>query len=276
MSKSKLLIIDADTVLMKAAFATQSVHRWDDDTVSTHGDLGAAKEIVEEEIEKFKDAVGDKDAGVIMCFSCPSRRYFRHDVYGPYKAPRAASTPPIGLNALRAFVLETRVCRSRDRLEADDVVGILATQKPSPLPGYESADRVVVAVDKDLLQIPGLHLHANRPREGIFRVSPEAGEEMLWTQVLTGDAVDNYPGIKGVGPAKASKILGTAPEGDVVPILGRPSLEVRAVEEYRRLGLSDEYLASQVNCARILQAKNYNFKTKEPKLWTPPLASTRS
>lgn len=262
-SKNTLLIIDADTVLMAAAFAAQSVHRWDDDTVSTHGDLGAMKEIVHDTIEKYKDAVGDSKAGVIMCFSCPSRRYFRHDVYREYKSARTSSTPPIGLKALREHTLETRVCRFRERLEADDVVGILATQKSSPLPGFEGADRVVVSVDKDLHQIPGFHLHASRPSDGVYRVSSESAERFLWMQVLTGDAVDNYPGIKGVGPAKAAKLLEA------------PPYEIRAVAAYRELGLSDEYLASQVNCARILQAKHY--RNKEIHLWTPPPpVSTRS
>ena len=256
-----LLIIDADSILIAAAFASQSVFQWDDETVSFKCDLKKAKEIVEAQLDKYRDAVGDKDAGIVMCYSCPTRRYFRHDVYGPYKATRSSSIPPVGLTALREAAQSRYLSRHQTNLEADDVCGILATQKVATIPSFAGADRVVVSVDKDLQQIPGLHLNATNPTE-VYKVSPERAEYFLWEQVLTGDTVDNYPGLKGVGPVKAKAILSQ----------DQPYV-VSVMDAYEKAGMSPEYLASQVNCARILTNKFFNFRERKPVLWQTPTRS---
>ena len=91
-----------------------------------------------------------------------------------------------------------------DGMEADDLVSIWA---------YEARELelpyCVVGIDKDLLQIPGNHYNFNK-QEGQF-VDDDTANLNLMLQCLTGDSTDNIPGIKGIGPKKADKILSGIP-----------------------------------------------------------------
>jgi 5'-3' exonuclease len=78
--------------------------------------------------------------------------------------------------------------------------------------------------------------------------------------VLVGDSTDNYPGLPGCGPVKAEKILEKVqPEESYVPHLQLA---------YAKAGLSFADLATQLNVARILTTKTYDFEKKEPILWS--------
>jgi len=78
----------------------------------------------------------------------------------------------------------------------------------------EDGSTCIVAIDKDLLQVPGLHYSwpITRKniivREGLFReISKEEGMRRFFTQALTGDTSDNIKGIYGIGAKKAEKLL---------------------------------------------------------------------
>jgi len=249
------LLIDADSLVFTAALAAQKVIPWDDDIYTVHGDLGDAKRIFASQVATITEAApGDPE--VILCFSCPTRKYFRHDIYPAYKAHRGGATPPPILRKdLFDWASKDDLSYTRLKLEADDIIGILATSN-SIIPG----DKIIASVDKDLKQIPGKHLNPSKLKEGVYEVSPEEARQQLWMQVLTGDAVDNYPGCPGVGPVTAQKILDKA--GD------DPLPNVRAA--YMKAGLTDADLVQMVNVARILTVKTYNFKRKEPILWQMP------
>jgi DNA polymerase-1 len=75
-------------------------------------------------------------------------------------------------------------------------------------------------------------------------------------QTLTGDKTDGYPGLEGIGPVKADKIL---KEGTYEEVL----------QAYRNAGFNDEFALSQARCARILRHGEYDWATKEIKLWNP-------
>lgn len=188
---------------------------------------------------------------VVLAFSCTSRRYFRHDLLPTYKGNRAGHGPPLCYGDLKQWAAEEYRSFIKPKLEADDVVGILATSKT-----LIKGDKVIVSNDKDLLQIPGLHINYDAISEGIFKVSHEFAERKLWEQVLTGDSVDNYSGLPGCGPVKANKILD---EADVY--------EEACLKAYLKAGKTAEDMALMVNVARILQVNHYNFKSKEPILY---------
>src|SRR5262245_7235946 len=117
------LLIDADGVAFKAAAAVQKSIRWDDDILTSHADLNEAKDVFQTQIEKLQDAT---HADAVLCFSCPSRRYFRHDLWPTYKGHRK-DAPPLALRDLKAWASDTWKTYTKPGLEADDVIGILAT-----------------------------------------------------------------------------------------------------------------------------------------------------
>ena len=179
----------------------QKVIRWDDDILTTHADLNEAIDAFEGLLATYVHAAEDESAEIILCYSCPSRHYFRHDLLETYKGNRK-DAPPLALRDLKAWSAEKYVTKTKPNLEANDVLGILATHK-----GLVKGTKIIVSIDKDMQQIPGLHIDTGDVAGGVFRVTPEFGRRMLWRQALTGDVVDNYPGCPGIGPKKADGIL---------------------------------------------------------------------
>lgn len=129
---------------------------------------------------------------------------FRYDIDPTYKANRTGSDPK-WREALRLHLIKEWNAYECVGFESDDMCGV--EQK-------EDGSTCIVAIDKDLLQVPGLHYSwpitrkGTIVREGLFReISKEEGMRRFFTQALTGDTSDNIKGIYGIGPKKAEKIL---------------------------------------------------------------------
>lgn len=251
------LLIDADYLVYATAAGHQQVCRWEDEIVTVHTDLTAAMNGIDawvaDTVSQIADELGisPHNISVGMAFSCPSRHYFRHDLYPDYKSNRKGTTPPLGLRELREYAGRGWESWTRPNLEADDVLGILATRD------YRGSC-VIVSVDKDLRQVPGLHFNPGDPTEGLVEITAADGLQLLYRQTLTGDAVDGYPGCPGVGPVTASRVLSGA---------SNPWLAI--VAAYQKAGLTEQEAVTQLNVARILTADAYDFKKKAPILWTP-------
>ena len=84
--------------------------------------------------------------------------------------------------------------------EADDTAAIEASKYIKDGQLY-----MLITVDKDWKTIGGLFY--NLLYNNLSAVSTIDGIEFFHQQLLTGDTVDNIPGIEGVGPVKANKIL---------------------------------------------------------------------
>ena len=88
--------------------------------------------------------------------------------------------------------------------EADDLIRMHALEAERA--GFSFA---VISSDKDLDCIPGLHID---PKQGVneYEVTEAQALRHYWRQILSGDGVDNIPGLPGVGPVKAERFLGSA------------------------------------------------------------------
>jgi hypothetical protein len=86
-----------------------------------------------------------------------------------------------------------------DGMEADDLLAIWSTETPG----------IIVSIDKDLLQVPGLHY--NTRKKEYINMSEEEASLLLHTQVLMGDSTDNIPGLRGIGKVKAAKVMAGIP-----------------------------------------------------------------
>jgi 5'-3' exonuclease len=137
---------------------------------------------------------------------------FRNGIYPPYKANR--ETPPSELKRqfvfCRALVDALGIAAfSSDRFEADDLIGTLAVR----LREHDFAV-VILSADKDLAQslAPGdvLWDYARNRRHQYEKVfdwlGVHAGQVADWL-ALTGDAVDNIPGVPGIGAKTAAALL---------------------------------------------------------------------
>ena len=135
---------------------------------------------------------------------------FRKQINPEYKAQRPP--PPEHLKANRQLMIERHNAEVTDGYEADDALGIAQTK-----------DTVICSIDKDLLMIAGKHYSWDIVRKGkivrpaIFReVSYHDGIIHFYKQMLIGDVADNLFGIRGIGEAKASKLLQDVPDEDLL------------------------------------------------------------
>lgn len=126
---------------------------------------------------------------------------FRHAVAKtrPYKGNRDKSHRPQHEEAVRKYIRSKWETVVTDGIEADDALGIAQSTT------YGPSDSVIISLDKDLDMIPGLKY--NFVNEVHYDVTPELAWKTFCLQLLTGDTVDNIPGLKGVGIGKATKML---------------------------------------------------------------------
>jgi len=148
---------------------------------------------------------------------------FRNELYAEYKAHRPPPPDdlvpqfPLIRDATRAFSLP---CIEEDDLEADDLIASYA--RAATRRGW---DVTIVSSDKDLMQLVGRCANPENGAEGgcvdmldtmknqridipeveeKFGVGPEKLGDVL---ALMGDAVDNIPGVRGIGPKTAAKLI---------------------------------------------------------------------
>ena len=124
---------------------------------------------------------------------------FRNDiaVTVPYKGQRV-SDKPTHLTALRQHLVSSWGFTVVDGIEADDAVGIAAY-------ALAEDESIMVHIDKDLNQFRGWHYNYRKKEK--YYVSEFEGLLSFYTQMLTGDRIDNIVGLKGIGPVKAKRIL---------------------------------------------------------------------
>ncbi len=233
------LIIDGDITAYKIASQCEEAIDWGDDVWTLHGDAKKAAVMFDNEITFLHKSL--KATFIRIVFS--DKKNFRKKLYKDYKANRKNKRKPILLNSIKDHARKNYVTETWSHLEADDVLGILATQKYQ----YE---RVIVSIDKDLRQIPG---KLSVDGETIIKISKKEADTWHLFQSLMGDTVDGYSGCPGVGIKKAEKILGDEPTWDKV------------VKAYESAGLTEKDAFIQASMAKILRSENYvNNKIK---LW---------
>lgn len=129
-----------------------------------------------------------------------------------YKGNRKAQKPH-WYEAIRTYLINQHHAEVIDGMEADDALAIYITKEPTA---------ICVSRDKDLRQVQGWHYGysvGKQPEYGPILVD-ELGELILTTdgikgtglkffysQIITGDTVDNYKGLPGAGPVAAYNTL---------------------------------------------------------------------
>jgi DNA polymerase-1 len=149
---------------------------------------------------------------IAVAFDESLEQSFRNEIYPAYKANRE----PAPVELKRQFALCRELCRllglaqfGSSRYEADDIIGTLAMQARA-----EGRPVTIVSRDKDLTQLVSRAdtywdaiadvRYGYDDIEDRFGVIPERMADFL---ALMGDAVDNVPGVPGVGRKTAATLL---------------------------------------------------------------------
>ncbi|MDO4683761.1 MAG: DNA polymerase I [Lautropia sp.] len=211
MSDKTLLLVDGSSYLFRAYHALPDLrNKAGEPTGAIHGMVGM--------LRRLRDDTrlhGGALLGAVV-FDAPGRT-FRDELYEHYKANRAQT--PESLVQQIAPIHELTKALGWPLLvvpgiEADDVIGTLATQAAA-----QGMRTVISTGDKDLAQLVDERtvLVNTMTREGVpptvmdaagvrdkFGVDPAQIIDFL---SLTGDTVDNVPGVDKVGPKTAAKWL---------------------------------------------------------------------
>ena len=139
---------------------------------------------------------------------------FRHEMYPEYKATRdktpddLRSQIPLVEKALNGAGVS---CLRQDGLEADDLIATLAHN--CTMDGMEC---MILTGDKDLMQLIGDSVYMLRPVKGeyirfdaqtVYNHMGVRPDQIVDYLSLIGDSSDNIPGVKGIGPKGAVKLL---------------------------------------------------------------------
>lgn len=259
--KKILLLLDGDIICYQAASACELHINWNDDPYGEETYWFDPCEIVNyvtnyvnKHIDQFQ---ADK---VFICLSCNTEDNFRKQLFPEYKSNRKALRKPEGLVFIRDYIKEyySKDVKELPTCEADDVMGIIGTD-PDVTSKYAV---VLVSIDKDMAQIPGvLWYNPRSDKSSKFNVA-ECSRFHLY-QTITGDAVDNYKGAIGWGPVKTNNVL------DLCTSL---KYNLQETWEYivRSCFNNNNTLALQnARCAKILNFRDWDNKNKRVRLWSP-------
>jgi len=254
----KILLIDGDIYAYKAATSVERPTNWGN-IWTLHADADEATRMFNEDMQKILEELDA--AEVVIALTCAESNW-RKTVMPTYKSNRKETRKPLVLPALREYITANYNTYIRPGLEADDILGILATH-----PTLVKGDKVIVSGDKDLFTIPSQVYRQGK----LYQINPGRAAYNHMYQTLVGDSTDGYPGCPGVGPVAATRLL------DAATISYGVELDVQVatwwavvVEAFRKAGLGEVDALVNARVARICHAQDYDLKNKKVIEWNPP------
>ena len=240
-----MLLIDADFIAYKSAQACEEGIDFGNDVIIAQSNFSQVLKIFERELRKVTTAMMDDE--FILYFSSPKN--FRKEISADYKGHRNRRKP-LGYKRLLNHCQKNHRCVLRDGLEADDSLGIDATQ-------YPDDTTIIVSPDKDMRQIPGALWNMI---DDVEEITKEDGDRWHLMQCLAGDPTDGYAGCPGIGLKRAADLLNKADSPwDAV------------CKAFKDKGLSDKEALMNARLAKILQHEDYDYDRQQPILWSPVL-----
>lgn len=241
MSKNNTLLIDGDMIAFQITIGTEREIQWDDDVHTLHSRWEDCVDIFAEYMKELTEKLDARRC--VFAFSGANN--FRKSVLPTYKFNRKNVRKPLCYKRFRKFVEDEFESHAQDVLEADDLLGIMATNGK-----YENT--IIVSDDKDLLSIPGRCYRLGTMHD----VSLEEADRRHLMQTLTGDVTDGYKGCPGVGEKKAETILKKGTWEEVL-------------KAYEAAKLTEQDALQQARVARICRVEDFNYKLGDVNLWTP-------
>lgn len=254
--KKRLFLIDAYAMIYRAYFAFIRAPRIDSKGRNTSTIFGFAM-MLEDVIDK------ERPDYIAVVFDPPGGS-FRKEMFVEYKANRKETPEDIRFSIpyikelVKIYNIPIIEC---PRYEADDVIATLALQAEA-----KGLQTYMVTADKDFSQIVSDDIFLYRPntkgsgysilgvKEVCEKFDLDTPRQMIDYLSLVGDTADNIPGVSGIGPKIASKLL--KEYGDVENIIAHiPDMK----------GKLQENLANGVDQLRL----SYQLATMET---TAPVA----
>lgn len=264
--QKKLFLLDAYALIYRAYYALNRNPRINSKGLNTSAILGFANTLWEVLSNEKPDYIG-------VVFD-PKGGTFRNEFYPAYKANREKTPEDISLSIpyikqlIEAFNIPVILV---ENYEADDVIGTLAKQAEK-----ENLLTFMMTPDKDFGQLVSENIKMYKPARmgnkaeilGIAEVCEKFGverpEQVIDFLGLSGDASDNIPGIAGVGPVTAKKLI--AQFGSVEELVKRTDeIKNPKLRDKVEAAIEDALMSKKLATIDIHVPINFDLKTFETK-----------
>ncbi|MDG1477002.1 MAG: DNA polymerase I [Vicingaceae bacterium] len=251
-AEKKLFLLDAFALIYRAYFAFGKNQRYNSKGLNTSAMLGFTNTLIEV-LEK------QKPTHIAVVFDAPGGASNREEVFTDYKAGREAmpedirTAIPYIKKIIEAFNIPMYLLEG---YEADDIIGTMA--KEAERQGFQT---YMMTPDKDFGQLVSENIFMYKPAAygkpaqvmGIPEVCEKFGVENPLQVIdilgLWGDAVDNIPGIPGIGE-KTSKVL-IAKYGSVEGLIEHAD-ELKGKQKENVINFAEQGLLSKMLATIIL------------------------
>jgi len=202
MDKKKFLILDGTGYIFRAFYGVPPLTN--SDGIPTNAALGFTRMLI--------NILKEQKPGYFAVVFDVKGPTFRHKMYDEYKAHRPP--PPPDLIPQFAIIKEIVAAFNipifeKTGYEADDIIGTLAREADE-----KDISTFLLTVDKDMMQLVNEKVkvldefkeitYGPEEVKNKFGLYPKSIVDYL---ALTGDASDNVPGVKGIGPKTAVLLL---------------------------------------------------------------------
>ena len=235
------LLIDADYIVYKSCAAAETEVDFGDDVILVTSNYSDAYSATRRELTKLRDQFGSFST-LILFFS--DTKNFRKKILTSYKGHRNRKKPCGYKRVISQLKTEFEVI-IMPTLEADDAMGIYATQNPG---------NIIVSPDKDMKQIPGDIYNLDER----FTITREQGAKWHLIQTLAGDQTDGYGGVPGIGVKRAEVLFNK-----------KGYTWKTVVEAFEDKDLTEEDALVNARLAKILTVDDYDFEKQTPRFWSP-------
>ena len=243
------LLIDADYIVYKSCAGAETEIDWGDDVIMVVSKFSEAMANVQRELVKIKSHFMWDVPEILLFFSDSVN--FRKKIYPSYKGHRNRKKP-CGYRRVISELAEQYGVIRMPTLEADDAMGIYATENPG---------NIIVSPDKDMRQIPGKLFNMDE----LVEITEEEGRQWHLIQTLAGDQTDGYSGVPGIGIKRAVTLFGECGYSwDTV------------VKAFTDKDLTEEDALINARLAKILTNKEYDSNKRTVIPWCPTDASDRT
>ena len=240
-----LYLIDGNSLLYRAYYAIPSLsNSKGEPTNAIYGFITMMKKLVEEAGPEY----------LVVCFD-RKEPTFRHEQYEGYKAKRKPMPDDLAeqIEPIKQYCrLQGYAVSEKAGFEADDLMGTLARM------GEEKGLQVVLVTgDKDAMQLVSDQVKILNPHKSNELIGPPevkkrfdglGPEQVVDLMALMGDSSDNIPGVPGIGPKTALKLI---QEFETVEQLTENIKQIRSKSQQKLLSENLDSLKMSKDLAKI-------------------------
>jgi len=190
------------------------------------------------------------------------RENFRNNIFADYKGTRKETPEELipQFPIIREAVEALNICQlEMEGYEADDLIATYAKKARD-----EGIEVVVVSGDKDLMQLIREGVEFYDPMKDKFFTPEDVHEKfgvypdkVVQVQALSGDAIDNVPGVAGIGPKTAALLINEY--GSIEELLSRVG-EIK--QEKRRQTIIDNAENARISLQLVTLKDDVPVKTE--------------